>query len=286
MNPVALALLVTAATLHTGWNLILKRVVPKQAFAWWALVAGSVIFLPLLFLSGPVPAAVLPYALASAVAEIAYFVTLARAYDVADFSLVYPIARGTAPAMLVLWATLFLGERPRPIGLAGVAVLLAGLMLVGGADRWFKPGSDVRVTRAGVAVALSVALCISIYSTIDAAAVRRMDPAAYNVLVLGLTWVLGAPLMLARHGATGLAAVWREHRGRILAVAILMFAAYAMVLHAYTLAPASYAAAIREVSIVLAALIGWRWLGEGFGGLRTAGAGLIFAGIVLIAWKG
>jgi drug/metabolite transporter (DMT)-like permease len=188
--------------------------------------------------------------------------------------------------MLVLWATLFLGERPRPVGLAGVAILLVGLMLVGGADRWFRPGSAVRVTRAGVVAALSVALCISTYSTIDAAAVRRMDPAAYNVLVLGLTWVLGTPLVVARHGVPGMVAVGREHRARIVAVGLLMFAAYAMVLNAYTLAPASYAAAIREVSIVLAALVGWRWLGEGFGGLRTAGAGLIFAGIVLIAWKG
>src|SRR5215471_6591844 len=129
----ALGLLLLAAVLHAGWNLFVKRAKEKQVFTWWALVVGALCFTPLLIISLPLPLKVWPYVAASALMEAIYFVGLTYAYSLDDFSLIYPLARGAAPAFLLIWATFFLGERPRPLGLIGLVLLLLGLTVVGGA---------------------------------------------------------------------------------------------------------------------------------------------------------
>ena len=166
----ALILVIAAAAMHAGWNLIVKRVGEKQIFIWWALAFGALLNLPLLAVN-TIPAGVWPYALASAVVEAAYFLILIRAYSNGDFSQVYPIARGAAPALLAIWATLFLGERQEPAGIFGLVLLLAGLIVVGGA----RFSRSVTLNSSAIMSALAVALCISIYSAIDAAAVRVMS---------------------------------------------------------------------------------------------------------------
>lgn len=281
----ALLLVLTAATLHTSWNLIFKRVTGKHLFTWWALLVGALVFLPLLVIGPPVPRAIWPYAIASAGAEAAYFITLIRAYDKGDFSLVYPLARGVAPALLTLWAIVFLGEHPRPAGFAGLALLLLGVIVVGGGSWWLQR-RRATAKLDGLGAALSVALFISIYSAIDGAAVRIMAPAAYTVLITGLTAVCLTPVVLVRYGYRSLIAAWRADWISILAVGILMLLTYMLVLQAYALGSVSYAGALREISIVLAALVGWFWLNEPFGSLRTGGALLMFGGLLLIAVAG
>ncbi|HST20315.1 MAG TPA: EamA family transporter [Blastocatellia bacterium] len=280
----ALILVIAAATMHAGWNLIVKRVGEKQIFTWWALAFGALINLPLLAVN-TIPASVWPYALASAVVEAAYFMILIRAYSQGDFSQVYPIARGAAPAFLAVWAMLFLGERPEPAGIIGLILLLAGLIVVGGGRFWSKPRA-VALNASAIVAALAVALCISIYSAIDAAAVRIMSPAAYNVLVLGLTALFITPVVMMRYGYRSVIVEGRAEWPRIMAVGVLLLLAYLFVLQAYSMARASYVGALREVSVVIAALAGWRLLGEGFGARRTAGAVLIFSGIIVVAVAG
>lgn len=296
MSLFALALLIAAAALHTGWNLLVKRAREKQIFTWWSLVVGSLCFAPLLLFSPALPAAVWPYAVASAAVEAVYYVALLRAYRLGDFSLVYPLARGAAPAFLALWAALFLGERPGAGGVAGLILLLGGLLLVGGAAGLLAPlrvlvggRAEPRAIRVGggaVAAALSVAFCISIYSAIDGAAVRIASPITYTVVVIALSAALISPAVLWRYGRPAVAAEWRANWPRIIAVGVLTQLTYLLVMQAYALGRVGYAGAIREVSVVFAALVGWRWLGEGFGALRTAGAALIFVGILVIALVG
>lgn len=280
----AIALILVAAVMHAAWNLILKQVGEKQIVTWWALVVGTLVNLPLLFKSG-VPAAVWPYAVMSAAVEAAYFLLLIRAYENGDFSEVYPLARGAAPAFLAVWAMLFLGERPVALGVAGLALLLAGLLVVG-ASRLFAGGRAIRFNAALLATVLAVALCISVYSAIDAGAVRLMAPAAYNVLVLGLTGLFIAPFVALRFG---IGAILREGRAnviRILATGVLLLLAYRLVLEAYSMARASYVGALREISVVIAAFAGWRLLDERLGAVRIAGAVLIFCGILIVAVAG
>jgi drug/metabolite transporter (DMT)-like permease len=285
MPLLALVFVITAAVMHAGWNLIVKQVGEKQIFTWWALTLGSLAFLPLLIMSAPIPAAVWPYALTSALVEAAYFITLIRAYENGDFSQVYPIARGAAPALIAVWAMLFLGERPSAAGIAGLLLLLAGLIVVG-AGRWQTEQRAVRLDTNLVITALAVALCISVYSAIDGAAVRIMSARAYNVLVLGLTSAFITPVVLWRYGVRSIIAEGRAHWGRIAAVGLLLLLAYMLVLEAYSMARVSYVGALREISVVLAAIAGWRLLGESFGVMRTAGAVLIFFGIVVVAVAG
>ena len=305
MSLTALILLVVAAALHTGWNLLVKRASEKQIFTWWAMVVGTACFAPLLAFSAPLPAAIWPYVLASALVETIYYLALLRAYSIGDFSLIYPLARGAAPAFLALWAALFLGERPQARGIAGLGLLLAGLLLVGGAARRASQrhdpialalstggaaaqprGSLMAFAGSGIAAALTVACCISIYSAIDGAAVRIAPPIAYTVAVIGASALMMAPAVLARYGRQAVAAEWRANWPRIVLVGILTLVTYALVLQAYALGRVSYAGAVREISVVFAALVGWRWLGEGFGGWRVTGALLIFAGILVIAIAG
>lgn len=286
----ALGLLLLAAVLHALWNLLVKRAGEKQIFTWWAIVIGALGFTPLVFFGTALPGRVWSFVLASAAMEAVYFIALTLAYKLGDFSLVYPLARGTAPALLAIWAALFLGERPTPLGLLGLGVLLLGLLVVG-SGAWWSQRKAASASWLAIGAALLVALAISIYTTIDGAAVRLVGSAQsavvlYTVVVLGMSAVLTAPVVLARYGPKLMLAEWRANGLRIVVVGVLSMLTYVLVLLAYTLAQVNYAGAIREVSVVFGALAGWLWLGEGFGAQRAAGAVLIFAGILVIALAG
>src|ERR1051326_3025786 len=146
MPPGALGLLLLAAVLHAGWNLFVKRAGEKQIFTWWALLVGVVCFAPLVIFGEALPASVWPYVLGSAVLEAIYFIALTFAYKLGDFSLVYPLARGAAPALLALWPAIFLADRPTALGLLGLAILLLGLLVVGSGAWWSQRG-DRKSTR-------------------------------------------------------------------------------------------------------------------------------------------
>lgn len=291
MPVTALALVLAAGLLHASWNLILKRSTERVLVAAWAMLLGAVVFIPTLAPAWPPPAGVWPFLGASAVVYVAYYWCLARAYGDGDFSLIYPIARGTAPAMLALWAVLFLGERPSPGGVLGIATILCGLIVLGGAPLWSRlapstpPGHRWRRLRAharGSGSAFLVAFFISVYSTLDGAAVRQWLPMPYLVLVFGLSGLAFVGILASREG-TRVFRVLRTHFRPIAMIAVMTLVAYALVLRAFQIAPISYAGAAREVGIVFGALAGWLLLGERFGRIRTVGAVLVFAGIGLLA---
>ncbi len=288
MSLTALVLLVGAGLLHASWNLILKRSSERLLVTSWGLVGGAVAFAPMLARAWPPPPAVWPFAVGSALVLLGYYVCLARAYERGDFSLVYPIARGTAPAMLALWAILFLGERPSGVGYAGMAAILVGLVVLGSAPMWALRRGKARAMdllrshARGAGPAFVVAFLVSVYSALDAAAVRQWSPIPYLVLVFAIAGTLLVAL-LALRDATHVLRVARTHVKPIMIIAVMTLAAYSLVLRAFQIAPVSYAGAAREVGIVFGALAGWRLLGERFGGLRTIGAALVFAGILVLA---
>lgn len=281
----ALALLLMAALLHTAWNLFIKRTREKLLFTWWALLLATLCFSPFLLQVGSFPPTIWPYVLSSAFMEAIYFLVLIGAYRFGDFSLVYPMARGAAPALLALWAALFLGERPDMAGLLGITLLISGLVVVGGTT-WWQQRKTSSIAGTALGLALATACCVSIYSAIDGAAVRLVAPAPYTVLAVGLSGVLITPLVFLRYGTKAVVAEMRTNWWRILIAGILSLLTYMLVLLAFSFSSVSYSGAIREISVVFAALIGWRWLGEGFGHARLFGSLLIFAGILVIAWAG
>jgi drug/metabolite transporter (DMT)-like permease len=281
----ALGLLLVAALLHAGWNLILKQAGQKFIALWWGSVIMSIALLPILLLHPAFPARVWPFAVASALFEALYDGTLAAAYQKEDFSVVYPIARGAAPALLLVWSILFLGERPTPLGMAGLLTLTLGLMIIG-SSRWWEVRRQGMGSLSGIALAGLVALFISIYSAVDGSAVKFVDAIPYTVLIFNLTWLFTSPVILKLYGWRAVRAELQRHGLRAVLIGGLSLSSYMLVLIVYAFAPVSYAGAIREVSIVFGALAGWLWLKEGFGATRVAGAAILFAGILAIVLAG
>jgi drug/metabolite transporter (DMT)-like permease len=281
----ALVLLLAAAMLHTTWNLLVKRAKEKQVFIWCALIAGVIIFSPLLLTSSLFPLSIWPYLISSALVEVIYYIILIRAYENGDFSLVYPMARGAAPAFLLLWATLFLGERPQLFGLVGIALLVLGLIVVGG-KTWWTLRKTSGFNKSALALALGVACCISIYTAIDGAAVHHVSPLPYTVLVIALAAVFITPAVVTHYGNRAIVEEWRANWIRIVLVGLFTLLAYILALKAYSVSRVSYAGSVREISVVFAAFLGWRWLGEDFGAIRLIGAIFIFIGILVIAFAG
>jgi drug/metabolite transporter (DMT)-like permease len=278
----ALSLLLVAACMHAVWNLLIKRAQEKRIFTWWALLLGTLCFSPFLLQLSAFPLSIWPYVLSSACMEALYFLVLIAAYQKGDFSLVYPLARGAAPVFLTFWAVLFLREQPDLAGYLGLSLLVLGLIVVGGTT-WWQQRKTFSIAGSTLGLALATACCVSIYSAIDGAAVRQVAPLPYTVLVIGLSGVMITPFIVLRYGQTAIMREIHANWKQILVAGILSLLTYMLVLVAYSFSSVSYGGAIREVSIVFAAFIGWRWLGEGFGRTRILGSGLIFAGILVIA---
>jgi drug/metabolite transporter (DMT)-like permease len=284
MPILAIVLLFGSAFLHTFWNLLLKQAGEKYIAIWWAILLGSAVFLPFLFITGLPARETWLLLFVSVLVETAYYITLSTAYRNADFSLVYPLARGAAPTLIAIWSVLFLGEKLTLGGALGLGIIIIGLLLVGGGNLFQRRREKPHFR--GVALALILAVLISIYSTIDGAAVKHTPAFSYAVMIFFLVPILTTPIMFHRYGWQVLKSELDCHRIRVVSIGLLTVSAYLLALAAYAMAQVSYAGAIREVSVVLGALAGWRFLGERLGGWRVAGSLIIFCGIFVIALFG
>lgn len=284
MPAIAILLLLSGAVLHTAWNLILKQSKDKYIASWWMVVTGGLIALMTLLFTGLPVREMWRFAVFSILAEALYFVTLSYAYHDNEFSLIYPIARGTAPAFLALWSVLFLDERLTSGGLFGLGLIIAGLLVIG-----ISTLAKSRVRHLhfkGVAVAVFLALLISIYSAIDGAAVKNGSAIAYVMTMFALVPVPITPFIVRRYGWSRLWQEMKEQGYRLPLTGLLGVAAYLLAVLAYSIAPLSYSGAVREISVVFGAVAGWWFLKEKLGGMRVLGAGVIFAGVLVIAMFG
>jgi drug/metabolite transporter (DMT)-like permease len=282
-----LALLILAALLHGGAHVAFKRAADKLAFAWWQLLAIIVVYSPVLLTSrwDWSPTVWLIVA-GSAVAEAAYFYTTSRAYTLGDLSVTYPLARGSAPLFITLWAVLFLRERPSVLGYAGIVTIASGLFLVN------LPGlSDIARPLRGLAQpasrwALTAGLCIGVYSTLDKVGVKFISPLLYIYIVLVVTWLVMTPGWWLARKTNLLAVEWRANKWSAALAGVAVVGAYTLVLMAMQRSPVSYVGSVREMSVVLTAWIGSTFLGEGKTGWRVTASALVVAGILLIAIGG
>ena len=290
MSIVSLSILLVAALLHALSNALIKLSNDKLAFTWWMLTATVLLGWPLLiFLGQPQPIGWLLVCV-SGLVEAVYFITLRRAYALGDLSQVYPIARGSAPLFVLLWALLLLGEHPSLPGVGGIFLVVCGLYLVNlpSLADWKRPLLGFRA--AAARWALMTGLLISIYSAIDKVGVGYFDPLVYLYLFLLVAWLALAGQWLSPDRRAALRGELRQDSSRPLlravAVALLGSAAYALVLEALRLSPVSYVSPVRELSVVIGAWIGVRFMSEPGGRLRIFAAALVAAGIVVIAVAG
>jgi len=284
-----LLLVVVAAVAHATWNLTIKRVGTSGAgFLWLTFVVGAIVFAPFgihsLIESGMDLRRWMLLALVSGALQVGYFLLLQRAYRAADVSVVYPLARGTGPLLSVVFAMILLGERPGALALAGVAVVVVGVVIIGLAgSRSRLVGSGMASRRVGILYGLAVGVLIAGYTLWDSSAVTAggMPPTGlYWGSVVAQTLIL-APAAFRERGT--LPTLVRVHWLAILIVGILAPLAYILVLAAVQLAPVSLIAPAREASVVLVSLAGWLLFREPHPAQRLAGAAVVLAGVALLA---
>jgi drug/metabolite transporter (DMT)-like permease len=277
-------LILGSACIHVVAHVGMKRTRDRAAFVWWILLWGGVLFAPLLFVNRqPIPLLGWGVMLLSGLFDAGYFAAIAKAYETGDLSVVYPLARGTAPLLTLLWSTLFLGESPRPGGIAGIALIAFGLYVINlpRLGAWLEPLRELN--RPGPRWALLAGLCISGYTTLDKFGLRFADPLFYTYLVIVISWLWLLPYTLQVTGWSGLRAELRASRWVSVIAGFTTLAAYAIVL--YTMqngTPASYAGAVREISVVLGAAIGIFALKEKGTSMRILGAALVAGGVIVI----
>ncbi len=286
MSAVALALVLSSAVMHAGWNLLAKGGRGGVGFFWAALVASVLIYLPafiVLLILNPIPPVGWAWIAATGALHTAYFWTLATAYERADLSVVYPIARGLGPTLVLVASLSFLREPVGTLGIVGVLAVVLGVYAINLHDlrprAWFTP---VRaLVRPEGRYAVLTGILIAAYTLVDKRGVGEVHPVVYVYLMFALSAAgLTGPVAL-RHGRR----FWSTldlQPWRVAAVSVLWLAAYLLVLFALRLAPTPYVAATREISVVFGTGLGVAVLREPRRAQRLVGALAIAAGVILI----
>jgi len=275
--PLGVTLAVLAAgLLHALWNALLKSASGEPMLDTALIVAGATIVCAPLVLLIALPAReAWPFAVASMLVHFAYYVTLAGAYRRGDLSFAYPLMRGVAPLIVTLAGAAVLGEHLRPNAFAGIALISAGIILIA----WFASG---RHTAGAIGWAFANAAIIACYTLIDGAGARAAgNPWSYAFWLMFLEGIPFVGWILWRRRGEARAYLVRRWRRGVLGGAASV-AAYAIALWAMTRAPVAVVAALREVSVVFAAIIGTVFLGERFGWRRLVGAAGVAAGVAAL----
>jgi len=266
-----------AGFLHAGWNALLKNSQGTEPMLDTAtVVAGSALWSVLVLPFVPLPdVAAWKFMAISSVVHFGYYVTLSHAYRTGDLSFAYPVMRGTAPLITTVLGIVFLRELPQVQVAAGIVLICAGIVSIAFVRRERHPPAALRWALANAGI-------IAAYTLVDGAGVRASGNALSYV-----SWLLtleGLPYLAWVLWRGGRPAVAYIARGRRLALVggFGSLAAYAIVLWAMTRAPVAAVAALRETSVLFAALIGAVWLKEGFGVMRLVGAASVVAGIAAL----
>lgn len=283
MTPAVLVgLMVLAGFLHATWNLLAKAS-PEHRIALLVSISAvmAVLCLPWAVLHPPEALwPIVPLVAVRASLQGVYTVSLGVAYGHADFSLVYPLARGTGPLVATGLAVAILGERPALIGVAGIVLISVGIASIA----VLTPGRPVRRARMlGTVLALVTGAVIGTYTVVDKAAVSYSDPITYLCLSEALVFILFVVVSLARGRSTDLTALL-PHWRRVLIAGVLATAAYGFALYAMTHAYASYIAPLREISVLFAVVLAGLVLKEPGAARRIPSAVAIVAGMTLVGF--
>ncbi|HTL66770.1 MAG TPA: EamA family transporter [Lacunisphaera sp.] len=286
MSALALGLILVAAATHATWNYAAKRSRGGLPFVWvsslFALLLYAVAATAYWLWRAPVlPAGIWWLVVGSGLLKTAYSLLLQRAYRHGDFSLVYPLTRGTAPLLATAAAIAIFGERPTPLALAGGAIIVASVFFLGGGTGLWH--ADRAHLRQGIRLGLVCGACVACYTVWDQRAVGHLQlpPVLYDAGTQLVLFCVVTPFAWRRRAEVAVA--WREHRGEAAVVGLLSPVAYVLVLTAMSFTPVSYIAPAREISILFGALFGARLLKEADAGRRLLAAAGMVAGVIALA---
>ena len=296
MSVLPLTLVLVAAVLHPTWNLLAKRATHGDpiAFVWTSSALSATLYVPIvivLFAITPIRLhdvrVDLAMMLGTGVLHVTYFVLLQRSYRVSEFSLVYPLARGTGPLVTALAAVALFGERLAGLQYAGVATIVVAIFVIAGGH---VNGSSTHApklrVRRSLAYGIATGLAIAFYTLWDkqAVSILAISPVLYDFgRTVSQTLLLSPTVLSSQKKRDVLKATWRQFRGEAFGVAILSPLAYVLILYALTTTPVSLVAPLRESSIVIGAFMGAHFLKEGQLRRRIVAASLMLIGIVAMA---
>jgi drug/metabolite transporter (DMT)-like permease len=270
------AAVLAAALAHATWNAMIKSSGDVLLDMTLVVFFAGLVTTPFVFFVDVPQPAVWPYIVASMVIHIAYYIALVGAYRAGDLSHGYPLMRGIAPLLTSLCAIWWLGEAPRPLVWVGIVLICGGVLSLGLAGfRW-------RESRVSTLWALANAGIIASYTLVDAAGVRAAGKPEIYVVWLFTLDAVPFSLLILYVKRKELVPYARRFWLRGLAGGALSAAAYGIVLWAMTRAPVAAVAALRETSVIFAALMGAWLLKEGHIARRLIGAATVAAGVIAL----
>ncbi|HEY7628419.1 MAG TPA: hypothetical protein VH761_15205 [Ilumatobacteraceae bacterium] len=268
----ATVLALAAAVLHAAWNLSVKQSISDRFIALWGqfFVAG-VLSAVVLVAAGGIPARGYIWAAVTGIVHLPYCLFLAKAYNVGDFSVAYPVARGGGALLAGLGGILLLNDSFKPIGVVGMVVVACGLFALAG-----------RGVSKQVRAALGVAATIGIYSVADAKGIRTTDTPLYAAASFVGVTASTTTYSLATGRLPEMTKAMRNYWRRFVTMGIASGVTYALVQLAFRRAPVGYVTCLRESSVLIAAFVGARYLNEGQAIRRIAASAVVVVGLLLL----
>lgn len=266
-----------AAVLHATWNLVLKRSHDRDAALWAIVGLGALASIPVLAVVGLPGRGALPFLAVSALVQVVYVTGLARAYTHGDFSLAYPVARGSGALLAAIGGSLLLSDHLPALAWLGVAVVAASLLLLA------RRGASA----LSLGWAAFTGLAIAAYSLVDTVGSRHaVSGLTYGLALQVATGITVSAAGLVGHRGPAMIAEVRRSPWLLAGAGLLITASYTMVVSAFRLAPVGYVSVLRESSVLMGALLGWLVLRERFGRHRVVSAGVMVIGLALLVVAG
>lgn len=276
IEPLPFFLVIFSALLHASWNLIVKK--GRDGLVSMAMIKlpNMVLAITLLVLLGLPARESWPYVLSSAVVNCIYFYCLINAYRTGDLGVAYPVSRGLAPLLVLMLSLAWAREVPTPLTVAGVCVICLGIVALAHQRDANKRHVDTLLWAVGTS------FTIAIYTVTDGIGARLSgNPVAYVAMLNLLTGIVLMTVALRTRGMAVVEAIRTDWKVSILGGSMVL-GAYMIAVYAMTLAPMATVAALRECSVIFAAILGTMLLKEPFGARRIAAAAAVAAGIGLL----
>jgi drug/metabolite transporter (DMT)-like permease len=271
-----MVLVLSAAFMHASWNALLRGGADRtQSMLVMNITTGVAGFAMMAFAGLP-SVACLPYVVASGLIHLVYNALLVRTYRSGDLGETYPVARGSSPALVALGGSLFAGEWMGPIGIVGIGLVCAGIFMLAAAKG--------RLHAMNLPAALATGVSIASYTVVDGIGVRASGNwIAYTGGMF--VFFLAVPLWYLARRQRAVFAVPMAEMGKAVSGGLISLAAYGAIIWAMQASTMGAVSALRETSVVFAALLGALFLGERLTGLRIAACCIIAAGAACVGWR-
>jgi len=269
-------LVLSAALLHAGWNALLRGGADRAQSMLIMNVTVGVAGIAMMAFAGLPSWASAPYVVASGLIHLVYNALLVRMYRSGDLGETYPVARGSSPALIALGGSLFAGEWMNLIGTIGIGLVCAGIFMLA--------ATKGRLHAMNLPAALATGITIAVYSIVDGLGVRASGNwVAYTGGIF--VFFLAVPLWYLARGRRAVFAVSLTEAGKAVSGGLISLAAYGAIIWAMQGNAMGAVSALRETSVVFAALLGAAFLGERLTTWRIAACCIIAFGAACVGWR-